>query len=109
MKKALFWVVVIGIVVLGVYYPIVWWITGIALLLVIVLFVWLISGSEEREDERMIDKFGKDYKDAIAKGKLGLTQAYTCKPDEHFTSMAEIEKADPEAATKLKKYILADK
>ena len=92
MKKALFWVVVIGIVVLGVYYPIVWWITGIALLLVIVLFVWLISGSEEREDERMIDKFGKDYKDAIAKGKLGLTQAYTCKPDEHFTSKAEIEK-----------------
>ena len=41
MKRALFWVIVIGIVVLGVYFPIVWWITGIAVLLIVVLFVGL--------------------------------------------------------------------
>ena len=41
MKRALFGVVVIGIVVLGVYFPIIWWITGIAVLLIVVLFVGL--------------------------------------------------------------------
>lgn len=41
MKRALFGVVVIGIEVLGVYFPIVWWITGIAVLLIVVLFVGL--------------------------------------------------------------------
>ena len=40
MKRALFGVV-IGIVVLGVYFPIIWWITGIAVLLIVVLFVGL--------------------------------------------------------------------
>ena len=49
MKRAFFWVIVIGIVVLGVYFPIVWWITGIAVLLIVVLFVGL----------KMIDIFYK--------------------------------------------------
>ena len=91
MKRVLFVAVAIGVIVLGVYYPIVWWITGIAVLLVVVFFVWLISGSDKREEERMIVKFGKDYKDAKAQGKLGLTHAYPCKLDEYHTSKIEIE------------------
>jgi hypothetical protein len=83
--------IVIGIVVLGVYFPIVWWIIGMAVLLIVVLFVWLISGSDKREDERMIEKFGKDYKDAIAKGKLGLRTPYSCTPDAYHTSKIGIE------------------
>lgn len=92
MKRVLLGVVIIGIIVLGVYFPIVWWITGIAILLIVVLFVWLISGSDKREDERMIAKFGKDYKDAIAKGKLGLRTPYLCILDEYYTSNTIIEK-----------------
>ena len=86
MKKFIYGLLVIGIIVLGRYYPIVWWITGIAVLLVVVFFVWLISGSDKREEERMIDKFGKDYKDAIAKGMLGLLTPYPCTPDTYYTS-----------------------
>ena len=92
MKRALFGLIIIGVVVLGRYYSIVWWITGIAVLLVVVFFVWLISGSDKREDERMIDKFGKDYKDAIAKGMLGLLTPYPCTPDTYYTSNTKIEK-----------------
>ena len=92
MKRVLLGVVIIGIIVLGVYFPIIWWITGIAILLIVVLFVWLISGSDKREDERMIAKFGKDYKDAIAKGKLGLRTPYLCTPDEYYTSNTKVEK-----------------
>ena len=92
MKRVLLGVVIIGIIVLGVYFPIIWWITGIAILLIVVLFVWLISGSDKREDERMTAKFGKDYKDAIAKGKLGLRTPYLCTPDEYYTSNTKVEK-----------------
>jgi hypothetical protein len=91
MKRVLFVAVAIGVIVLGVYYPVVWWIIGIAVVLIVLLFVWLISGSEKREEDRMIEKFGKDYKNAIAQGKLGLTHAYPCKPDEYHTSKIEIE------------------
>ena len=91
MKRVIFGVVIIGIIVLGVYFPIVWWITGIAILLIVVLFVWLLSGSDKREEERMIEKFGKDYKDAIAKGKLGLRTPYPCAPDAYHTSKKGIE------------------
>lgn len=81
-----------GIIILGMFYPIVWWITGIAVLLIVLLFVWLISGSDKREEERMIEKFGTDYKDAIAKGKLGLRTPFPCTPDEYHTSKINIEK-----------------
>lgn len=91
MKRVLFGAVVIGIVVLGMYNPIVWWISGMALLLIVVFFVWLISGSDKREEERMIVKFGTDYKDAIAKGELGLRTPYPCTPDEFHTSKKKIE------------------
>jgi hypothetical protein len=55
-------------------------------------FVWLISGSDKREEERMIEKFGTDYKEAIAKGKLGLRTPFPCTPDEYHTSKKNIEK-----------------
>ena len=92
MKSVLLGAVVVGIIVLGMYYPIVWWITGIAVLLIVVFFVWLISGSEKREEERMVEKFGTDYKDAITKGKLGLRTPFPCTPDEYHTSKINIEK-----------------
>lgn len=81
-----------GIIILGMFYPIVWWITGIAVLLIVVFFVWLISGSEKKEEERMVEKFGTDYKDAITKGKLGLRTPFPCTPDEYHTSKINIEK-----------------
>ncbi len=91
MKRVLLGAVIVGVIVLGMYYPMMWWITGIAVLLIVVLFVWLISGSDKREEERMIEKFGTDYKDAIAKGNLGLRTPFTCTPDEYHTSKKEIE------------------
>ena len=92
MNRLLFGGVVMGIIILGMFYPIVWWITGIAVLLIVVFFVWLISGSEKREEERMVEKFGTDYKDAITKGKLGLRTPFPCTPDEYHTSKINIEK-----------------
>lgn len=91
MKRVIFGVVIIGIIVLGVYFPIVWWIIGITVLLIVLLFVWLIRGSDKREEERMIEKFGRDYKDAISKGKLGLRTPYPCTPDSYHTSKKGIE------------------
>ena len=91
MKKVIFWIIVIGLVSLAIYLPVVRWIIGIAILLIVVLIVLLISGSDKREDERMIEKFGKDYKDAIAKGKLGLLTPYPCTPDAYHTSKKGIE------------------
>lgn len=91
MKELLFVLIAIGIVVLGMYFPIIWWIIGIAILLIVVLIVWLVSGIDKREEERMIAKFGKDYKDAIAKRKLGLRTPYPCTPDAYHTSKKEIE------------------
>lgn len=112
MKKVIFGVLGICIIVLGMYFPIVWWIIGIAVLLIVVFFVWLISGSDKREDERMIDKFGKDYKDAIAKGKLGLRTPYPCTPDAYHTSKEGIEKIAniqlPDFSVKVCKETLED-
>ena len=91
MKKLVFWIIIIGIIILGMYFPIVWWIIGITVLLIVLLFVWLIRGSDKREEERMIEKFGRDYKDAISKGKLGLRTPYPCTPDSYHTSKKGIE------------------
>ena len=93
MKGLLFVMIAIGIIVLGMYFPIVWLIIGIAILLIVALIVWLISGIDKREEERMTAKFGKDYKDAIAKGKLGLRTLYPCRPDAYHTSKKEIEES----------------
>ena len=91
MKKVIFGIIIIGLISLAIYLPVVRWIIGITVALIILLFVGLISGSDKREEERMIEKFGKDYKNAIAQGKLGLTHAYPCTPDEYYTSKIEIE------------------
>ena len=93
MKGFLFVLIFIGIIVLGMYFPLIWWVIGIAILLIVVLIVWLISGVDKREEERMIAKFGKDYKDAIAKGELGLRTLYPCRPDAYHTSKKEIEES----------------
>ena len=93
MKGLLFVFTAIGIIVLGMYFPLIWWVIGIAILLIVVLIVWLISGVDKREEERMIAKFGKDYKDAIAKGELGLRTLYPCRPDAYHTSKKEIEES----------------
>ena len=91
MKKVVFWIIVIGLISLAIYLPVVRWIIGITVLLIVALFVLLISGSDKREEERMIEKFGKDYKNSIAQGKLGFTHAYPCKPDKYHTSKIGIE------------------
>ena len=93
MKGLLFVLIFIGIIVLGMYFPFIWWVIGIAILLIVALIVWLISGIDKREEERMIAKFGKDYKDAIAKGKLGLRTLYPCRPDAYHTSKKGIEES----------------
>lgn len=93
MKSLLFVFTAIGIIVLGMYFPLIWWVIGIAILLIVVLIVWLISGVDKREKERMIAKFGKDYKDAIAKGELGLRTLYPSRPDAYHTSKKEIEES----------------
>jgi uncharacterized membrane protein len=52
MKGLLFVFTAIGIIVLGMYFPLIWWVIGIAILLIVVLIVWLISGVDKREEER---------------------------------------------------------
>ncbi len=90
MKKLLFWIVIIAIIIMAIYFPVVRWIFGICLVLVIG-FVVLMSNNSGNEDDRMTKKFGEDYKTAIANGQLGLRTAYPCKPDSHYTSKSTIE------------------
>ena len=90
MKKLLFWIVIIAIIIMAISFPVVRWIFGIFLVLVIG-FVVLMSNNSGNEDDRMTKKFGEDYKTAIANGQLGLRTAYPCKPDSHYTSKSTIE------------------
>jgi hypothetical protein len=90
MKKLLFWIVIIAIIIMAISFPVVRWIFGICLVLVIG-FVVLMSNNSGNEDDRMTKKFGEDYKTAIANGQLGLRTAYPCKPDSHYTSKSTIE------------------
>lgn len=90
MKKLLFWIVIIAIIIMAISFPVVRWILGICLVLVIG-FVVLMSNNSGNEDDRMTKKFGEDYKTAIANGQLGLRTAYPCKPDSHYTSKSTIE------------------
>lgn len=75
---------------MAISFPVVRWIFGICLVLVIG-FVVLMSNNSGNEDDRMTKKFGEDYKTAIANGQLGLRTAYPCKPDSHYTSKSTIE------------------
>ena len=90
MKKLFVWVVIIAIIALAIYFPIARWAIGIGVVLIIGIIVLMFNNSDN-EDERMAEKFGKDYKTTIANGKLGLRLAYPCKPDSHYTSKSAIE------------------
>ena len=83
---------IIAIIVLGIYYPTVWLIIGIGLIIVIALIFFLIKSYDKNDDTFMKNKFGENYKDLIKDGKLGLRTAYPCKPDSHHTSKEEMEK-----------------
>ena len=92
MKKFLITMSIIAIIVLGIYYPIVWLIIGIGLIIVIALIFFLINSYDKNDDTFMKNKFGENYKDLIKDGKLGLRTAYPCKPDSYHTSKEEMEK-----------------
>ena len=92
MKKFLITMSIIAIIVLGIYYPIVWLIIGIGLIIVIVLIFILIRNYDKSDDLFMKNKFGENYRDLIKDGKLGLRTAYSCKPDSYYTSKEEMEK-----------------
>ena len=81
-----------GIIVLGIYYPVIWWIIGIGLIIVIALLYFFISGMDKNAESSMMEKFGENYRELIQSGKLGLRTACPCKPDIRYTSKKEIEK-----------------
>ena len=93
MMKTILIILILGsIIVLGIYYPVVWWIIGIGLIIVIALIYFFISGIDKSSESSMKEKFGENYMELIRTGKLGLRTAYHCKPDIHYTSKKEIEK-----------------
>lgn len=92
MKTILAILIVGGIIVLGICYPVIWWIIGIGLIIVIALIYFFASGMDKNAESSMKEKFGENYKELIRTGKLGLRTAYPCKPDLRYTSKVEIEK-----------------
>lgn len=92
MKTILAILILVSIIILGIYYPVVWWLIGIGLIIVIVLIYLFISGIDKSSESSMKEKFGENYKELIQSGKLGLRTAYPCKPDIRYTSKEEIEK-----------------
>ena len=93
MMKTILTILILGsIIILGIYYPIVWWIIGIGLIIVIALIYLFICISDKSSESSMKEKFGENYKELIQTGKLGLRIACPCKPDIRYTSKKEIEK-----------------
>ena len=73
MKKTILVVLMLGgIIILGIYFPIIWWIIGIGLIIVIALLYLFISGMDKSAESSMKEKFGENYKELIQTGKLGL-------------------------------------
>ena len=97
---------------MGILFPVVWWIIGIGLIAVFVLFYLIISGFDKNEDSYMKYKFGENYRDLMAKGLLGLRTACQCKPDSRYTSKERIEELAnikiPDFTIKESKETLAD-
>ena len=91
-KKLIIGFCLAGVIILGIYYPVTWWIIGIGLIIVIALIYIFISGMDKSAESSMKEKFGENYKELIRTGKLGLRTAYPCKPDIRYTSKKEIEK-----------------
>lgn len=79
------------IIALGIYFPVVWWILGFGLFLVIALIFFVVKGVGESDDSNMKYKFGEDYKKLIEQGKLGLRTAVPCRPELCYTSKKEME------------------
>lgn len=92
MKKVIFGVLGICIIALGIYYPIVWWIIGIAIVVIIALIYFVLSSYDKTHEDFMKRKFGENYKQLMNDGKLGSCIACSCKPDSRFTSVADIQK-----------------
>lgn len=93
MIKTILAILILGsIIILGIYYPVVWWIIGIGLIIVIALIYLLICIVDKSSESSMKEKFGENYKELIQTGKLGLRTACPCKPDIRYTSKKEIEK-----------------
>ncbi len=93
MIKTILTILILGsIIILGIYYPIVWRIIGIGLIIVIALIYLFICISDKSSESSMKEKFGENYKELIQTGKLGLRIACPCKPDIRYTSKKEIEK-----------------
>lgn len=93
MIKTILTILILGsIIMLGIYYPAVWWIIGIGLIIVIALIYLLICIADKSSESSMKEKFGENYKELIQTGKLGLRTASPCKPDLRYTSKVEIEK-----------------
>ena len=93
MIKTILTILILGsIIILGIYYPIVWWIIGIGLIIVIALIYLFICISDKSSESSMKEKFGENYKELIQTGKLGHRIACPCKPDIRYTSKKEIEK-----------------
>ena len=81
MKTILIILILGSIIVLGIYYPVVWWIIGITIIVVIALIYFVLSSFDKGHDSFMKNKFGENYKQLMADGKLGLCTACSCQPD----------------------------
>lgn len=92
MKRILSLSALVGFIALGIYYPIVWWIIGIAIVVIIALIYFALSSYDKTHEDLMKRKFGENYKQLMADGKLGLCIACSCKSDSRFTSVADIQK-----------------
>ena len=92
MKKLLCILFLAGFVTLGIYYLVVWWIIGIAIILVIALVYFVLSSFDKGHDAFMKNKFGENYEQLMDDGKLRLRTACSCQPDPRYTSIDEIRK-----------------
>ena len=91
-KTLIIGVILAAVIILGINYPVIWWIVGIGLIIVLAIIYFFISGIDKSAESSMKEKFGENYKELIRTGKLGLRTAYPCKPDIRYTSKKEIEK-----------------
>jgi len=92
MKRILCLSALVGLIALGFYYPIVWWIIVIAIVVIIALIYFVLNSYDKTHEDFMKRKFGENYKQLMTDGKLGLRIACSCKPDSRFTSVADIQK-----------------
>jgi len=105
MKRILSLSALAGFIALGIYYPIVWWIIGIAIVVIIALIYFALSSYDKTHEDFMKRKFGENYKQLMTDGKLGLRIACSCKPDPRYTSVANIQK---ESSINLPPFVVSE-